>query len=485
MRARILAVALAIGAGLALPAAATAAEAILYDGNNCSGEYRMLDRSVANFHHIGFDNEVNSVMVITGTFRFYRDANYGEGNGPSFQLGPSGQQQTCWSLQDASQGTFPNNRMSSAQLVADSQGPQPVGVAVLYDNTNFGGQYRILTRAVSNFNAIGFDNRTESIRVLSGTWTFYRNDNFGAPPNRPSITLGVGDYADVANVPGYPPGTFPHDLMSSAQVAAGAPPPPPPPPPPLQCGPGQIAGNTQCVTCAQYSPNSVPSPAGDACVCVAPYQVAAVDSVDGVQVVGCTAPEAPTPVACPAPYHVLANDGRCVWSCGAGTQPDNASNECVCQPGLVQTGTDQFGRRQCSAPSQSPVQDVRYTVPARHLIGAAQAAGFTMTTQVDQGGARCEIRGDRIVFEMTNPPDNKPRTCTVTMFGGRPLAPGWRFEDYNASVAFGQANPTGLTAQLPFQLQLHIPPFQDKTIVDLLSIDLIGPSGANWQAALQ
>ena len=49
---------------------------------------------------------------------------------------------------------------------------------------------------------------------------------------------------------------------------------------------------------------------------------------------------------CPEPYHVQ-NGPNCVWSCGEGTQPDAVSNECVCQPGFVEVGTDQFGRRVC------------------------------------------------------------------------------------------------------------------------------------------
>ncbi|CAF4800246.1 unnamed protein product, partial [Rotaria sp. Silwood1] len=51
---------------------------------------------------------------------------------------------------------------------------------------------------------------------------------------------------------------------------------------------------------------------------------------------------------CPKPYHVVTSDSRCVWSCGQGTQPDATTNECVCQDGYYETGTDQFGRRICS-----------------------------------------------------------------------------------------------------------------------------------------
>jgi len=52
-------------------------------------------------------------------------------------------------------------------------------------------------------------------------------------------------------------------------------------------------------------------------------------------------------VSCPKPYHVLTSDNRCVWSCGTGTTPNNANNECVCKPGFAQYGVDQFGRRIC------------------------------------------------------------------------------------------------------------------------------------------
>jgi prepilin-type N-terminal cleavage/methylation domain-containing protein len=51
--------------------------------------------------------------------------------------------------------------------------------------------------------------------------------------------------------------------------------------------------------------------------------------------------------SCPAPYMVLTEDKRCVWSCSLGTTPSFSSTECVCKPGLVVTGYDQFGRRIC------------------------------------------------------------------------------------------------------------------------------------------
>jgi hypothetical protein len=215
---------IALVAALALSAVvfpaegAGAAEAILFDRDNCTGKYRMIDRSISDFDDIEFNDRVNSLMVITGSFKFYRDDDYEEDSGPSFLLGPSGYQDTCWSLQDASLGKFPVNRMSSAELIADTPAPQPKGIAILYEKVNFQGNYRILTRSVSNFDAIGFDNEVESVRVIKGGWFFYRDANFGAPPGRPAIGLAPGDYPDIQSLPDQLHDYFPRNLMSSAKV---------------------------------------------------------------------------------------------------------------------------------------------------------------------------------------------------------------------------------------------------------------------------
>ncbi len=47
------------------------------------------------------------------------------------------------------------------------------------------------------------------------------------------------------------------------------------------------------------------------------------------------------------PYHVLTDDGRCVWSCSAGTSPNNQTGECSCRAGLTETGKDRSGRKIC------------------------------------------------------------------------------------------------------------------------------------------
>lgn len=57
---------------------------------------------------------------------------------------------------------------------------------------------------------------------------------------------------------------------------------------------------------------------------------------------------------CRGPYHVVAPDGRCVWSCTVGTTPDNETGECKCKPGYTQTNFDPLGRRNCALQAEPP-----------------------------------------------------------------------------------------------------------------------------------
>ncbi len=99
-------------------------------------------------------------------------------------------------------------------------------------------------------------------------------------------------------------------------------------------GPYHVAtGDGRCVwSCGT---NTTPDVASGTCVCRAGFTPSGVDGF-GRRVCSCA-----------GPYHVTAPDGRCVWSCGEGTTPSTATNECVCRPGLRVVGADRFGRRIC------------------------------------------------------------------------------------------------------------------------------------------
>lgn len=208
---------------LSLPTArAFAQEAIIYDGDNCTGDYRMLHDDVRDLHAMEFDNRANSFRVFSGTWSFFRDAGYQQRNGPMITFTGFNPNAICRGFDDYanSQGfSFPDNRLSAVDLTATpaaSKWPLPA-VAILYDFTHFRGQYRVLTRMVPDFHAIDFDNDVESVRVVRGVWAFYRNADYGQTAARPFIALGVGEYPDIGAIAGYPTNHFPHDLMSSAQ----------------------------------------------------------------------------------------------------------------------------------------------------------------------------------------------------------------------------------------------------------------------------
>ncbi|CAF2541686.1 unnamed protein product [Rotaria sp. Silwood2] len=88
---------------------------------------------------------------------------------------------------------------------------------------------------------------------------------------------------------------------------------------------------------------------------------------------------------CPTPYHVLTSDNRCVWSCGEGTEPDSTTNECVCQAGYYQTDTDKFGRRK----EMKKIMDAIFD-----LLGEERKGTNTPQLKVDQIFSRMDTNGD-------------------------------------------------------------------------------------------
>jgi hypothetical protein len=70
---------------------------------------------------------------------------------------------------------------------------QPRGEAVVYDQPDFRGRNYTLRGEVPNFERIGFNDRTSSIRVLSGMWEFCTDANFRGSCR----TFGPGEYRDL------------------------------------------------------------------------------------------------------------------------------------------------------------------------------------------------------------------------------------------------------------------------------------------------
>ncbi|MCA8932869.1 MAG: hypothetical protein KDA49_10410, partial [Rhodospirillaceae bacterium] len=160
----------------------------------------------------------------------------------------------------------------------------------------------------------------------------------------PSFVLTPGDYPNIAQNPG-----FPGDRMSSVRLIVDDQPPPPALPPPEPCPPPYHVQTSDGRCVWSCGPGTQPDPASQQCVCQPGYSEIGQDQF-GRRTCSLEPPQQPI---CPGPYHVQTSDGRCVWSCGSGTQPDPATNQCVCQPGLTEIDQDQFGRRVCG-PQEPP-----------------------------------------------------------------------------------------------------------------------------------
>lgn len=98
---------------------------------------------------------------------------------------------------------------------------------ILYDGRNFGGQSVTLNQSAPDLDADNFDNKVSSVRVISGTWEVFRDDNFQSN-HGPSKILPPGEYPNLSHV------GFHRNRMSSVRLIGNAPPLPP------QQGSGEI-----------------------------------------------------------------------------------------------------------------------------------------------------------------------------------------------------------------------------------------------------
>ncbi len=310
-------------------------------------------------------------------------------------------------------------------LAAGRLAAGPVGEIILYDFNNFNGESLRLFKSTPNLG--NFNNDASSVRIISGTWTLYRNANYGVTPSRPSITLPPGNYPNLADE------GFPRNRLSSVRFIIKA-----------LCAPGTRPGpGGQCVC----KPGLVETGTDDAgrLVC-GPGQVVIPPPASPGQVLA-PPPKKPgtrpdrrqsvTLPSCPGPYRIaLPQNGQmvCRWTCGQGTVPDETRGECVCKPGLVEAGADQRGRRTCEAPQ--PTGDQFYSVGGEEAISTAYLNGFTFLAEPKRNllvpvAGWCEWQGGNFIAHFG------PKVlsiygvielhCRVTLFGGRELADGWSF----------------------------------------------------------
>ncbi|MCB9947231.1 MAG: hypothetical protein H6842_05300 [Rhodospirillaceae bacterium] len=107
--------------------------------------------------------------------------------------------------------------VSSILLLAGS--PAWASEVVLYDAPGCAGPYRVLVDSEADLDRVDFGNAAASVRVVAGTWTFFRDDGFQSN-NGPPVTLGPGDCVTLGAGPA---AQFPPELMDSVQLTTPAP----------------------------------------------------------------------------------------------------------------------------------------------------------------------------------------------------------------------------------------------------------------------
>ena len=189
--------ALLLGTTLALLAGqAEAAKVLLYDQEDCEGDFRLLVDSEADLERMEFRNDAESVRVENGVWTFHRDVNFFSQSGPSLTLGPG----PCINLGEGPAVSFPGDSMDSVQRI--EIGTPPPGIIVLYDHRNLEPPYRVVIGNVTDLDDQDFNDRVDSVEVLLGNWRLYRDEGFGTGDG-PPVPLTPGAYPDI-ELQGFP-----------------------------------------------------------------------------------------------------------------------------------------------------------------------------------------------------------------------------------------------------------------------------------------
>lgn len=189
---------------------------------NYAGQYRWIRDDIGNFvNDIGFNDTVSSIIVYRGndfqagdTIRFYENVNFGGGY---LDLGP---------------GYYPNihvqpfsfgDKISSADVLPSPSAQSGLGVRLMvriFENVNYGGQYRDILLSEANLNNMGFNDKVSSIRVFAGEdyapgWVcdFFQHANYAGGVLQP------GRFAPGTNIPNIAaaPYSF-NDVISSVKI---------------------------------------------------------------------------------------------------------------------------------------------------------------------------------------------------------------------------------------------------------------------------
>lgn len=155
---------------------------VVYQDANFSGRSRSFTSDVPDLSRFGMNDSISSVRVFSGRWRLCRHANYQD----CFEVDSR-------AIRDLSEVGF-NDAVSSIQLVRpgdgggwrhdghqgrdEDRGGDGRGVAILFEDANFGGRGLEVREAIPDLSRSGFNDRVSSIRILSGRWLVCQDANF-------------------------------------------------------------------------------------------------------------------------------------------------------------------------------------------------------------------------------------------------------------------------------------------------------------------
>jgi hypothetical protein len=185
------------------------AHAILFEHINFHGQHKHVfteESNLAASDDWFFNDRTSSIMILSGTWQFFRHIDYRE---PYPQtLGPG---LHAW-VRDAGIANDDLSSLRHSHTTPQRPGVASAGELVLFQHANFHGAHKHLFREEANFNATDdrfFNDVVSSLAVRSGRWRCYRHANY-VTPYPPLLSAGL--YPWVGSL------AITNDDMSSARI---------------------------------------------------------------------------------------------------------------------------------------------------------------------------------------------------------------------------------------------------------------------------
>jgi hypothetical protein len=145
----------------------SAPQITLYKDSNFGG--RAVPLTTCGSGNLGvdynFNDQTSSIVVTSGIWLVYDDANFG---GASYVLRPG-------EYSSPDQWGGKNDAISSVRPLAGNPGD---AVIMLFADADYGGRMVAFTQSLSNFSTIDFNDTASSAIILGDTWYLYKDANF-------------------------------------------------------------------------------------------------------------------------------------------------------------------------------------------------------------------------------------------------------------------------------------------------------------------